>query len=145
MFSFTSLPLYPRGKSPRYPLVRRMGEPHSRSGRRGEEKILDPTGTRTPTPARPARSQSLYRLRYPGSRLVAILFFIIKLQNRKDEGVTRPHIQVGSSITSRSPFCLSILDFSFVCCEITLFVSTIERNWIVLADLPFPCPPLSRT
>jgi hypothetical protein len=31
--------------------------PQSRSGRRGEEKILHPTGTRTPT-----RSQSLYRL-----------------------------------------------------------------------------------
>jgi hypothetical protein len=26
------------------------GGPHSRSGRRGEEKILDPTGTRTPIP-----------------------------------------------------------------------------------------------
>jgi hypothetical protein len=32
------------------------------------EKILDPTGTRTPTtPGAPARSQSLHRLRYPGS------------------------------------------------------------------------------
>jgi hypothetical protein len=29
---------------------RRLGGPQSRSGRRGEEKILDPTGTRTPTP-----------------------------------------------------------------------------------------------
>jgi hypothetical protein len=28
------------------------------------EKILDPTGTRTPTPGRSARSQSLYRQRY---------------------------------------------------------------------------------
>jgi hypothetical protein len=26
-----------------------LGEPQSRSGLRGEEKILDPTGTRTPT------------------------------------------------------------------------------------------------
>jgi hypothetical protein len=26
-----------------------LGGPQSRSGRRGEEKILDPTGTRTPT------------------------------------------------------------------------------------------------
>jgi hypothetical protein len=49
--SFTPLPLYPRGKSPRYPLDRRLDGPQSRSGRRGEEKILDPTGTRTPTPA----------------------------------------------------------------------------------------------
>jgi hypothetical protein len=27
-----------------------LGGPQSRSGRFGEEKILDPTGTRTPTP-----------------------------------------------------------------------------------------------
>jgi hypothetical protein len=32
-------------------------------GRLGEEKVLDPAGIR------PARSQSLYRLRYPGSSL----------------------------------------------------------------------------
>jgi hypothetical protein len=40
---------------------RRLGGPQSRSGRRGDVKILDPTRTR------PARSQSLYRLRCPGS------------------------------------------------------------------------------
>jgi hypothetical protein len=33
----------PPGKQPQYSLVRR-------SERRGEERILDPTGTRTPTP-----------------------------------------------------------------------------------------------
>jgi hypothetical protein len=38
--SFTPRPLYPRGKSPRYPLDRRLNGPQSRSGRRGEEKIL---------------------------------------------------------------------------------------------------------
>jgi hypothetical protein len=31
-------------------LDRRLGRSQNRSGRRGEEKILDPTGTRTPTP-----------------------------------------------------------------------------------------------
>jgi hypothetical protein len=50
MVSFTPLPLYPRGKSPRYPLDRRLGGPQSRCWWRGEEKILDPTGTWTPTP-----------------------------------------------------------------------------------------------
>jgi hypothetical protein len=35
----------PPGKEPRYPLDRRLGGPQSRSGRCGEEKILDPTGT----------------------------------------------------------------------------------------------------
>jgi hypothetical protein len=48
--SFTPRPLYPRRKSPRYPLDRRLGGPQSRSGRRGADKILDLTGTRTPTP-----------------------------------------------------------------------------------------------
>jgi hypothetical protein len=38
--SFTPLPLYPRGKSPRYPLDRRQSGPQSRSGRRGEQKNL---------------------------------------------------------------------------------------------------------
>jgi hypothetical protein len=46
--TFTALPVYPRGRSPRFPLVRRLGGRQSRSGRRGEEKILDPTWTRTP-------------------------------------------------------------------------------------------------
>jgi hypothetical protein len=52
------------GKEPRYPLGRRLGGPQSRSGQRGEEKILDPTRTRL------TRSQSLYRLRYPGSSCI---------------------------------------------------------------------------
>jgi hypothetical protein len=57
------------GKSPCYPFYRRLGEPQSRSGRYGEVKIFYPIGTRTPAPApgRPACSQSLYQLRYPGS------------------------------------------------------------------------------
>jgi hypothetical protein len=36
--SFTPLPLYPQGKSPWYPLDRRLGGPQSRSGRGGLEK-----------------------------------------------------------------------------------------------------------
>jgi hypothetical protein len=48
--SFTPLPLYPRGKSPRYTLVRRLGGPQSQSGRSGEEKILIPSVARTPIP-----------------------------------------------------------------------------------------------
>jgi hypothetical protein len=65
--SFTPRPLCPRGKRPRYPLDRRLGGPQNRYGERGEEKILDPTGTQLRPLHRPARSQSLYRLSYPGS------------------------------------------------------------------------------
>jgi hypothetical protein len=37
-------------KGPGYPLDRRLGGFQSLSERRGKEKILDPTRTRTPTP-----------------------------------------------------------------------------------------------
>jgi hypothetical protein len=40
--SFTPRPLYPLGKSPWYPLDRRLGGPQSRSGRGGEEKNSQP-------------------------------------------------------------------------------------------------------
>jgi hypothetical protein len=51
--------LFP-GKT-RCPLYRRLGGPQDRSGQ--VRKISPPTGIRSPD--RPARSQSLYRLRYP--------------------------------------------------------------------------------
>jgi hypothetical protein len=47
--SFTPRSLYLRGKRSHYPLDRRLGGPQSWSGR-CEEKILDLTGIRTPTP-----------------------------------------------------------------------------------------------
>jgi hypothetical protein len=40
--SFTLQPLYPRGKSPRYPFYRRLVGPQSLFGRLGEEKALAP-------------------------------------------------------------------------------------------------------
>jgi hypothetical protein len=45
----------PGENSPPYPLDRRLGELQIWFGRRGEEKILDPTGvtTRTPRSSRP--------------------------------------------------------------------------------------------
>jgi hypothetical protein len=67
VISFTPRPLYPR-----YPLDRRLGGPQSRFGWRSERKILDSTGTWIPTLHRPVRSQSLYRLSYPGSIVVVV-------------------------------------------------------------------------
>jgi len=59
--SVTPWPLLPQGKT-RYPLYRRLGGPQGRS--RQVRKISPPTGIWSPD--RPARSQSLYRLSYPG-------------------------------------------------------------------------------
>jgi hypothetical protein len=44
--SFTPRQLYPQGKSPWYPLDRRLGGPLSHSGRGGEEKNLRRGGGR---------------------------------------------------------------------------------------------------
>jgi hypothetical protein len=52
---------------------------HWRGGwawRRGKEKILDPTRTQLLPLGRPARSQSLYGLRYPGSCCYYYFFFV---------------------------------------------------------------------
>jgi hypothetical protein len=52
-----------RRKSPPCPLDRRLGGPQSRSGRLEEEKFLPLPGRELRPLGRPARSQSLYRLR----------------------------------------------------------------------------------
>jgi hypothetical protein len=64
--SFTPQPLYPRGKSPCYPLYGRLDGPQSWSWRHGEVRILNRTGTRTPIPQSFCSSQSLYWLSYRG-------------------------------------------------------------------------------
>jgi hypothetical protein len=57
----------PPGKEPpQYLLDRRLDVSQSRSGRRGEVKILDPTVLEIRALGRPARSQSQYRLSYQG-------------------------------------------------------------------------------
>jgi hypothetical protein len=66
--SFTHRPLYPQGKSPWYPLDRRLGRPQSRSGRGGEDKNSQTSpGIEPWNHDRPARSPALYRPSYHGS------------------------------------------------------------------------------
>jgi hypothetical protein len=72
VLSFTTRPLYPRGKRPRYPLDGRGGAgwaPEPVWTRWWRENFPAPAGngTREPRPDRPARSRSLYRLSYTGS------------------------------------------------------------------------------
>jgi hypothetical protein len=54
---------------PRYKLYRKLGGPQSRSGRCGKEKNLPLPELELLLLGRPARSQSLNRLRYPGSKV----------------------------------------------------------------------------
>jgi hypothetical protein len=62
--SFTSQPLCPQGKSPWYPLDKRLGGSQSRFGRGGEEENSQPRPRIEPqNPDRAAHSPALYRLR----------------------------------------------------------------------------------
>jgi hypothetical protein len=61
--SFTSPPLYPRGKDPGYPLDRRMGGPQNRSGSCRVQKNLLPY--RESNPGRPASSYTDWAIPAP--------------------------------------------------------------------------------
>jgi hypothetical protein len=65
--SFTPWSLYPRGKRPRYPLGRKLGGPRASLDNLERRKFLTLLGLELRSLGRPARSQSLYRLSYPGS------------------------------------------------------------------------------
>jgi hypothetical protein len=70
-------PIYLRGKSPWYPLDRRLGGSQSRSGRGVEEKNSQPSqGFEPRSSGRPARSQSLYRLSYLGTYVIRQYQFV---------------------------------------------------------------------
>jgi hypothetical protein len=67
MTSFKPLPLYPRGKSPRYHWIGGWVDPRAGLDDVKKRKFLTLPGLELLTLSRPARSQSLFRLRYPGS------------------------------------------------------------------------------
>jgi hypothetical protein len=65
---FHSPAALPSGKEPPHPLDRRLGGPQSRSGHCVERKNSQPPPVIEPRSSdRPALSQSLYGLSYPGS------------------------------------------------------------------------------
>jgi hypothetical protein len=68
------------GKSPRYPLDRRLCGPQSRSGRYGVER--NSCICQESNPSRPARSLSLYRLSYSGSS-VSTSSHLLEWQSQK--------------------------------------------------------------
>jgi hypothetical protein len=74
--SFTPLSLYPRGKSPGTHWIGGWVDPRSGLDDLEKRKVLTLRGLELRFLGRPARSQSLYRLRYPGSYIYIIGTFI---------------------------------------------------------------------
>jgi hypothetical protein len=66
--SFTLLPLYPQRKEPQYQLDTRLGVPQCRSDSTEKWKFLTIQGLKLQNLGGPARSPSLYRLRYSSSQ-----------------------------------------------------------------------------
>jgi hypothetical protein len=72
--SFTTRPLYSHGKSPRYPLDRRLGGSQSRTGRGGEEK----NSQRLPGLKPPIIQLTAQRYTTELSRLIIYKIFLLR-------------------------------------------------------------------
>jgi hypothetical protein len=106
---------YTRRKIPRYPLYRRLGEPQSLSAQRGK-KILHLPGRKLRHLGHPARSQSLYQLRYRASPLFGICM-------------------ISTRVGMRILFCY--LTFTLPCSDINLTDSN-EKFWGTILLLIHP-------
>jgi hypothetical protein len=92
------------GRSPWYPLDRRLGRPQSRSGRHGEVKILDSTGTRTPT----SRSSSPWPVAITtalSAFILPYLFFLLQTYLSSQKPVISPFCCTSSCMSTLGAYC----------------------------------------
>jgi hypothetical protein len=103
LVSFTSRPLYPCGKSPRYTYYRGLGGRHDRCGRRGEDKNHTPTRIQTPTPSTVQSTGS----RYTDCPLPASTknpnFYKRKIEHKKNNRMYRKQSKVYKLCPTQSP------------------------------------------
>ena len=121
--SVTQRPLFTPGKT-RYPLYRRLGGPHGRSGQ--VPKISPPTEIRFP--ACPGRSQSLYRLRYPAHTVTTGTTL---LSRWKHLAILQVSIKTGCCMAWTIPttnFQDPVLNHVIVLLSVSQFVRTITSS-----------------
>jgi hypothetical protein len=112
----TPRPLYPPGKT-RYPLCRRMVVPHGRSG-----LVRKISHTWIRTPGRPARSESLYRLRLPGPKIQ----LVPKIKRPKCETETKNDLGPTAMITwYNTKLCV------FKLCKVQLYSTVVQYSCTV--------------
>ena len=103
----------PPPRKTRYPLYRRLGGPQGRSGRM--RKISPPTGIRSTD--RPARTESLYRLSYPGPFIPAKYKTYLSVFSRsKESKVSNKHVRFGE-------------------CTSNVFTNTLEHNTLRIREI----------
>ena len=127
--------LSPR-KETRYPLYRRLDQPQNRCGR--VRKISSLRGIRSPN--RPARSEALYRLRYPGPDISCIenqnthfmfnkLFFFRKFNRKMEKYDTAWEVTV-YNITRRMRFVCWITKATHTYSEYVIRIVFLRQQWL---------------
>jgi hypothetical protein len=104
--SFTPLPLYPRVKEPPVPFG---VDPRASLDDDEKRKFLPPPGLELPPLGLPGRSQSLYRLRYPGSQHIRRFFFKKR---------SKYNYQITECIHTYCPKTLAVMFFSLAYAEL---------------------------
>jgi hypothetical protein len=80
--NFTPRPLHPHGKNYLYQFDRRLSRPQSLRGWRGKKNFVTLQELELRPLGRPARSQSLYRLRYLDSSKLGVSYKIVLYTHR---------------------------------------------------------------
>jgi hypothetical protein len=106
----------PQGKSPWYPLDRRLGGPQSRSGRRGEEKI--PSPRRESNPMTPIFQPVAHRLWFT----VSVIIFSIPMR----------YYTFVSKMVCGSYLWFVVRPHWSLCCVLVLSVMRLFSQWLGL-------------
>jgi hypothetical protein len=101
----------PRGKSPWYPLYRRLGGPQSRPGCCGEEKNLAHDVNRTPAVETVARHYTDWAIPTPFQYISLTYYIVAGPRQYNDSGFqaprdSRPYILPNSSGSQQNPLAI---------------------------------------
>jgi len=115
----------PPGRT-RYPLYRWLGGPQGRSGQ--VRKISAPTGIRSPD--RPAHSESLYRLSFPGPYIFKVLY--VNINKRLCLTTTR-----FDTLRSPSCYCTYMSAVGAVACAVDCVACSVSVS-VIKWNIPAP-------
>jgi hypothetical protein len=120
--------LLPPGKGPSVSIVQEAGH------KRIEEKSFAPAGDRTPIACRPARSQTLHCLSYPGSTYMTIPVAISN-KSKLLFAVITLSVHISSSFYSSSFQGLGYSLFQLTHSTFSMFFLSLDVLWVYISEL----------